>query len=324
MATESKEMNLEDVYEFMVSVPGKKFNETDKIFCDNLYEGKTEARNFKGIKCSNYRLVGLSNDPSKKVYLKVSSIDIDNPEDFTHNLFTGLNRADVCNGEQIKKLKSTGLLNPLTTVYFKGAYTVFPSSWVERNLSKDAIEARKLDIYKSSTRGILIKVLLILKKLGLKTLVVDPEPGYLPQTSSMSHKERLDGLIKLYEDFGLKKINCALRTGAFMMLNYGDSVRGLREVSELGRNTNQDVIVMVGNINEMCEKIEKVSGIAGAVGSLFSSRVSSAREFTSIPAIESTNYKDLPYFMENPDDDMYKLKYLKYKKKYIELKKNSH
>lgn len=115
-------------------------------------------------------------------------------------------------------------------------------------------------------------VLLLLKKLGYKTLVVDPEPGYHPKTTEKTDTERLQGLIKIYENMGLKSINCLFTTAGFNILNHpewytedmtgtvhvpteDDLIEMVRDIS--GKiDTTRDTIIMVGDIDEMANKIK--------------------------------------------------------------------
>lgn len=116
-------------YNYVVNIPDAKFKDIDHIFCDKNYDLSGEKPiPFEGIKCLNYRLVGLSNEPDARINLKVGSIDMDAMSSH-ENLVKYISNPVVCDSVQVKKLKDRGLLESKTTVYFKGAFTLFPEEW---------------------------------------------------------------------------------------------------------------------------------------------------------------------------------------------------
>lgn len=139
---------------------------------------------------------------------------------------------------------------------------------------------------------------------------------------------------------GLKRVNCLYRTAAMVLSFFSDDV--IRQ--QMGKyNLNNDTIVMIGDVDEMMEKINKakslISSPIGFIASLVSSDIKELKEFyeANIPFKFHPNVGNLRSVLKDTEietlklnDDLkfrqkylkYKQKYLKYKQKYINLKNN--
>ena len=375
-----EDINEEMIFTYMINIPGKSFSNIDRIFCNADYEpqqkGQSKPVKFDGIHCTNYRAVGLTNRPDTQVYLNVGHIDLNDASHYD-KLIKGITDERMCENSQVQSFLKRGLLNSETTIYFKGAYTNFPKDWINRNLTVGEIGDDKYNIYRNATRGILIKILLLLRNMGYKTLVVDPEPGYHPATATdmstasaiekaRDARKRKNGLVKLYTEMGLEQINCALVTGAFSVI-YSDlenrgiyrltsaasdmgrdaisylglsddaitkKIKDMREAYNHVRDNNKDVVVMIGDIGKMIQKIDfAISGIGSLVsffdrglGWFYAAReIDLIQDFNKVKSkvLTSEKYSILPDFTTNIDGDHFKQKYLKYKSKYLELKQSN-
>ncbi len=354
------DISLNTIYSTMI-LNSKKFSELDLILCNRDYRLVSDnTALFNGIQCKNYRKVEVDNSGNKvNLLLRVGSIDLDSKTDQPNWRSDFINRFCDISNENIKSFITKSLLTDENTIYFKGAYTVFPTKWQEiRNRSE--FDRQKVDIYKYATRGILMNILPLLKKVGFKTIIVDPEPGFHPGTVGKSDEEKLAGLINLYKSMGLVEIPCNFRTSALQMYNnaelYGlngdtpeDTIMNIRGLSNKPRNLDYDIPVMIGDIDVMINKINEGRGILpyiiSSLGSILPSfiinpstveNIRTINEFDNVPKrfseinddyITVERYNELksstPPFMKKYDSmntDEYYLKYLKYKTKYLKLK----
>jgi hypothetical protein len=331
---------LKYIHTFMISVPKEKLHEFDIVICNKNYNDITTPENYKGIMCSNYRAVNVKEN---KLYLRIASIDLDDPTSGDYDFKNFLeNKCDNTNPLIQNIIKNK--INKNQIIYFKGAYTVYPTEWQSKNLRKSDIAEDKLEIYKNSARAILLHILPYLQKIGIKFIIVDPEPGFHPNTTTMTYEERIVGLIKLYEKMGLKQINCLYRLGGFFALKFGLSDRNVRE--QTGKcGLEKDTVVMIGDVDDMIKEIEKKKSITTGLFGPFIKLVSDdAKELDSfydsnVPFKSYTSdnsremfignslrsiltEKEVDEIKESQTDLKYKQKYLKYKQKYLNLKKN--
>jgi len=307
-----------------IMLPTGKIPELDLILCNKKYDDSSKP--FEGVQCKNYRGIDISGNT---YYLKVGSIDLENPTSYSidYSDFIKTRCEDLSGNSFIEDMKAKGGLLPENTVYFKGAFTVYPADWKDRKLYHSDVSSQ-FDIFIKATRGILLNILPLFKKLGIKTLVVDPEPGYHPKTTTKSDDERLEGLIKLYEKMGLKKVNCLYRTMADMFVKSGMMTISDIRTQMLKSDIRKDTIVMIGDVDEMVSKLPSVTALTFA--SLMPTKAGTeAREtlkFMEVPIRFSEIHNDV--LNQSQFDALkatpllsYKQKYLKYKSKYTNLKK---
>ena len=365
-----------EIREFMIHVPNSKIPQLDIVLCDKNYNDKGDnPTEFKGIRCKNYRgidvcgtiyylKVGSIDLDSPESY----SYDVPQFDEYYFPI-TDTNGNDVIKKENIyidfinKKcdqkspvlldFKSRGLLDKDSIVYFKGAYTSFPPEWKDASeklekerktnphakLPDNIIQdiKKKKDIYVKGTRSILIHILPYLKKIGIKTLIVDPEPGFHPNTIYKNSNERLEGLFGLYESMGLKRIKCYYRTSGMELIrnNYLTQDNDIREASGMKNTTPEfDTDVMIGSIDEMLDKFKWVNiPFISKILGFFNTEIQETQNFMGVPFKFSTDvHKD--YLTKEEVDKIkatsitlvggsdYKQKYLKYKSKYLNLKYN--
>lgn len=316
---------IDIAYKAMIEVPGSKIPKLDFVLCNKNYNDQNIS-NYEGIQCSNYRAIDVN---GIKYYLRVSTIDLDNPKsgiDYADFIKTKCNQEGVVN-DFLKK----GLLEKDTTIYFKGAYVIYPTNWVQE---KEIPDSTKFDIFKQAAKTIFLNIFPYLQKIGIKTIVVDPEPGYHPKTLLKSQEEKIEGLIKLYEGMGLKKVNCLYRTSGMELLNFMSDLDIRQQIGK--DNLDKDIIVMIGSVDEMMEKINTAKSIIsnrflGFIGSMISDEIRELKEFyeANIPFKFYPDLGNLSSILtESTIDDLrknedlkFKQKYLKYKQKYLELKK---
>lgn len=238
-----------------------------------------------------------------------------------------------CNSGTFKKLQLKGLLDPKTTVYFKGAYTIFPNYWREprrpdrmNGLSKEDIMQlengeEQYKIYQRATTGLLIFILKLLRKRGMKTLIADPEPGYHPSTAKLRDDEKKKGLIEIYKGFGMTEIKCdATIMGMKLAYSKVMSIREVKIESNLDPDSEKSMTVMVGDIGEMMKKIEFARGFIGRFlerigpklgqkGKKLSGQIKETYSFDNVPVFGTTNQQHnllnkelfVDYNREQPD-----------------------
>jgi hypothetical protein len=198
-------------------------------------------------------------------------------------------------------------------------------------------------LFVKATRPILIHLLPYLKKIGFKIIIVDPAPGYHPNTEKITDdKKRLDGLIKLYESMGLHRINCYYVTTAYSSMGqYGEADIDIR--NQIGKNNlDYDHPVMIGSIDDMLDKMKWARiPIVSTILGFFNADIRETNEFMNVPFkfssdVFSSDVEPPDYLTEEKFNEIksigitleggsnyYKQKYLKYKQKYLELKNNS-
>ncbi len=334
---EGGEESLSVINRFMIGLPPHTaLNEIDTIICDKNYNGvRDNTAAFTGIKCKNYRAVDIagSDNTKNQIYLTVGSIDLDNPvnqDDFSNNfdkLIPYIKNPRFCSDTNgiISKLTRQGKLEPGKVIYFKGAFTRFPSSWMKSSKPKSEIDEAVLNIYKNATRGILIKILPLLKRLGYETIIVDPAPGYHPGTVGKDDDQKFEGLVKLYETMGLKKILCKNTTEGMIMR----STRGVdRDIIDY-LDFLPPRFVMLGEISEMVKQLESGEGVFGRALA-FTGLSEDARAILDLIQVpfkygsvnkQVLTTEEIAEIKGRTDNDLeYRQKYMKYKNKYLKLK----
>lgn len=235
---EKEESNIiNGISNIMISVPKSKLHDFDLVLCNKNYNNITHVEEYKGIGCSNYRAISYE---GTIYYLRVSTIDLDNPNDpnnpkINYNNFIN----EKCEeNDIIKEFKEKKLLDDDKIIYFKGAYTTYPSGWERGNKNIKNLGEDKVQIYKHAARAIFYYIIPYLKKIGITTILVDPEPGYHPCTTEKCEKDKLEGLINLYKEMGLKEIKCLYRIGGYISLE------------TLGRGiiTENDILIQSNNM----------------------------------------------------------------------------
>jgi len=201
----------------IILLPQGTIPQFDKVLCDKNYE-ENSYETYNGIQCKNYRAVDINGTPH---YLLVGSINLDiNPDKTYYHRF--LNKKCDPSNDVIINFESRGLLSdPKKIIYFKGAHTVFPD--VIKGIKSDSDKQKfeeQLKIYVKATRSILVHILPYLKKIGITTIVVDPEPGFHPSTIGWEDQIKLRGLIDLYKDMGLQEINCLYSSSGLWVADY--------------------------------------------------------------------------------------------------------
>ncbi len=348
---EEKEV-LKKVSEIMLLMSKDNIYKFDKVICNKNYNEIENVSQFNGITCSNYRAVQINGE---KIYLRVSSIDIDDPKATAYDLVTFIQKN--CDSETKKLIK--GPINNNNIIYFKGAYTSYPDEWMNKNKSVDIIRPESFEIYKNATKSILFHILPYLKKIGIEYLLVDPEPGYHPKQISKTEEKKREGLIELYESMGLKKIKCHYRVCGLIGKQFGYTCEQIRESSGNLAELSYDTTVMIGNVSEMVKKLNPIEStitdfapflptffaktvekVALAASSMVDRNAEELKLFkeSNVPFKSFTSDKDptkyienslrslltekeMKDIMDNGTDLIYQQKYLKYKKKYLELKK---
>ena len=181
--------------------------------------------------------------------------------------------------------------------------------------------------------GILINLLPIFLKMGIETIVVDPEPGFHPKTIGKSKEELESGLIALYEKMGLKKLGCRFRFAAFNLglpLQLGDSHVDQYRVGlpkEKQGIPLYDQIIMIGSVKDMVDKIKNNTGMLGKLAAAAGNfDATTLFEFMKVPVKYDEKFKDNDFLTKDEftaikaNEANMKNKYLKYKMKYIALK----
>jgi hypothetical protein len=92
--------------------------------------------------------------------------------------------------------------------------------------------------------------------MGFSVILVDPEPGYHPKTIGKSDDEKLNCLIKVYEDFGLKRVMCQIPKAIVEVYGEDVNIQDARK-SIYGKHVPlaYDRTVMIGDIDEMLGNI---------------------------------------------------------------------
>ncbi len=346
---------INSLFKYKLIVPRQIIPHFDNIICNKTYE---TPKKFEGIKCKNFRGIDID---GRLYYLNVGTIDLDDQKisepgnneyvNFVKNKF----RCDQ-DHPNLKKFIDKGLLQDETTIYFKGAYVSYPSHIKElledTKLDKSNILEEyktQLDIYAKGAKGILINILPYLEKLGIKTLIVDPAPGFHPNTEGRDEKTKIAGLVKLYEGMGLHAINCYFPTSAKDSIDFidGDENTKIRKIRAFVDKFDMkyDHPLMIGDVAEMLKKMESVNSRVASIISWVSSDVTETRNFLEVPFKFYARTSDenslitaekMGEMMRGPDlthrfrreipatrQQIYRQKYLKYKQKYLELKKTT-
>jgi hypothetical protein len=253
----------------------------DRILCNEKITKVGYNNNNDSYICKNYRRVETIGDPKAVVFLRVGSSDITgeySSDGVTTSAKYGNFIEKYCdkNDEYHKKFMKIYNTDKDSVIYFKGAFTSYhiksaidnddQSKKVGKFISDNAL---LYNVFKEGTRGLMIRFLKDFKEAGFKLIVVDPEPGWHPKTTNMTDDERLDGLIKLYEQMGLKKIKCHLRTTAQSLMknepNYTNFVNGIRENMNVDPITSNrikkiqiDFNELEKDISDLADKIDKL------------------------------------------------------------------
>lgn len=304
--------------------PGK-FSETDLILCNNDYkEVNDDTNKFNGIMCKNYRkILVYDEDIDNEIiyYLKVASNDIDSNKDTKWHTNFISKYCDI-NDPNIIKFRNKGLLTDEKTVYYKGAFVVFPPEWEELMKKGKYINPKQIEIYKNAARGLMIHILKILKKIGFNTIIVDPAPGFHPNTFEKNDAEKINGLIKLYEKIGLVEIGCSARTSILEVDKiYSELIRDAINPIETdylhkeeaysrkqnikgalksrGLEVNEDnkykAGVMIGDIDELLNKINDAESWSATLELIRNDLMTS---LPSIPSIPLGAFKAWSYLSE--------------------------
>lgn len=319
------DIKIDDIYSGMVLFKDpQSVKDFDMIICNNkletlpLINGKPQ---FTATKCNNYRAINYNNH---KLYLRVGTIDLDsvNPVDSNQvNYYKYLDK--FC--QKIPEIKShNGKI-----FYFKGAYTRFPSSWQKKSAEDFTKEplSEQLKIYVKATQAILVNILPILKKMGFSVILVDPEPGYHPKTIGKSDDEKLNCLIKVYEDFGLKRVMCQIPKAIVEVYGEDVNIQDARK-SIYGKHVPlaYDRTIMIGDIDEMLGNINGlIFNFFNMIGIEKTVAINNSKQvpLKFIADFDFPDYLTAEKFETIKLDstkDIVKKKYLKYKNKYLALK----
>lgn len=346
-------------------IPDTRMSATDNVLCNENFAVGERISPAKGIMCKNYRKIikTTAADPLPRSVIKynVASVQINedgNTYDFPKII------ADYCTEVVGEDYSGINLIDKDKIVYFKGAYVTYTlndmSNTVTDVTTRAAFNAAHPNverIYKNAAKPVLAQTLLLLKRMGYETIIVDPEPGFHPATSGRTDVEKREGLVRLYKEFGLKEYKCkGTSIGVGLLLNMAqmdDSlfnlVDGKISDPELSAYGLTNAPIMVGKIDTMINKIDW-RGIFGSICSILpieiGSRIRQCRDVLSVPAnvtstvgdIDNeiknehfdeliTNYPRLDTSMvggsnegnEGDKGNEYK-KYIKYKAKYMRLK----
>jgi hypothetical protein len=191
------------------------------------------------LECVNYRKVFLlKNGQQTVVYYKIAQISARSSKndfkfiDFIKTQCVHNNFFDNIREDQI--------------VYLEAAFVVFPEKLRKlesESLIKKYSELNKkfdLSIFENAAKPAIIQALLLLKKLGYDYIVLDPAPGFHPKTVRMTINDKVEGLVKIYEKWDMKKIMCTQPIGQ----NFVDEAY-----------TRKNKYVMFGKIDNMIKKI---------------------------------------------------------------------
>ena len=354
--TDKEESNIiNEISNIMIAVPKSKLHDFDLVLCNKNYNNITHVKEYEGIGCSNYRAISYK---GTIYYLRVSTIDLDNPNKPEINYNNFINEKCEEN-DIIKEFKKRELLDNDKIIYFKGAYTAYPSEWEGKNKDIKYLGKDKVEIYRHAARAIFYYIIPYLKKIGIKTILVDPEPGYHPCTTEKCEEDKRNGLIKLYKEMGLKEIKCLYRIGGYISLEtWGREI--ITENDILGQSNNmegkKEILVMIGSVEDITSKLldmkEETSSFLGKTAewglSIFGKVSSTAKKmaqqiketrefFESNVPFKSYDSSSNIFIQGQPrsiftndeaeqikktyTDLIYKNKYLKYKQKYLKLKK---
>ncbi len=327
----------------IILLPQGNIPQFDRVLCDKNYE-ENSYETYNGIQCKNYRGVDIN---GTQHYLLVGSINLDTQPEITYYqrfLTTKCNQKDPV----IIDFHKRGLLSdPRKIVYFKGAYTIFPNVFTTEIKSEEDKQKFKqqLEIYVKATRSILVHILPYLKKIGITTIVVDPEPGFHPSTIGWTEERKLAGLIGLYTGMGLKEIKCLYTTSALIAFDFDvlDNPHlspqqidtKIREQLVKKRGYVYDYPIMIGSIDDMLTNYNIGTSVIGRALSFIpiaGQDVRDLQEFLRVPIKFNATVGSLNNLLTvrkmdavfNPSPDIrhaYRQKYLKYKQKYLELKK---
>jgi hypothetical protein len=307
---------FKDIVASMVLLP-KNIQDLDNVICDKNYK---ENEPYTGLKCKNYRIINVSGKP---YYLKVASVELDDPtkeENTKPEYFIRFIDKKCDTTGVVKDFKSRGLLDPKTTIYFKSAYITYPE-----NIRKDFEAAAKitneteklnrikylkeetyqkeLKIFKQGARSILYHILPYLRKIGIKTIVVDPAPGFLPETIHLTDEQRSEGLKNIYENMGLKEIKCyygtigmGLREAILGPDDNKEYDQAFREMNNMGQSLEYDTTVMIGSIDDMLQKMDQATSIPASFAQYLptsmvehSQKIYDIRSFLNVPLYSYTN-----------------------------------
>ena len=194
--------------EIILKIPNLDYNkldEVDRVFCNiKAVRGKTLIPN-----CTTYRkVIMLKNGQKNAVYYSITHVNTDKHTHYANHI------REQCRGnEQLKKI-GMDLSNDDEIIYLDGAFTLFPEKLRNIHTDKEYERYKKLNpdydptIYKMAVRAALTQTLLLTKKLGYKYMVLDPAPGFHPNTFRYNDDEKLRGLVGLYKDMGFHEITC--------------------------------------------------------------------------------------------------------------------
>ncbi len=79
------------------------------------------------------------------------------------------------------------------------------------------------ELYKSSSRSVMLYTSKLLRDLGYETIITYPSPGFIINTIHKNDQELKEGLVSLYESFGFRKINCKEVIGNYFTNNFYDA-----------------------------------------------------------------------------------------------------
>ena len=327
-------------------VPERRMNRTDHVICNANFDVGQKIRDGRSLLCSNYRKI-LRRRPGEEepsiVRYKVSAIQLN--EDGSVYDFARIIRnycdAGVPAGVRVD--------NNDEIVYYKGAYVLYDLKNMRRTVENgaDANAAMEtfntenpgiINIYKNAAKPILAQSLLLLKRMGYKTVVVDPEPGFHPRTVGRTPAQQRDGLVRLYQSIGLHPLQCSgTSIGLGNLLKFGEAP-DRADVAALGI---PPAPIMVGDIDTMINRIDWrgiLGGICQFIPGARGRQVSQCRQMLNVPAKVTADIGDMQDMYEDEafdilvDDlpnlntaaagggDKYYGKYLKYKTKYLKLR----
>ncbi len=213
------------------------------------------------------------------------------------------------------------------------------------------------ELYKSSSKSVMLYTSKLLRDLGYETIIAYPSPGFLINTIHKNDKDLKEGLVKLYESYGFKKLDCSEEIGNYLAFDFE-----MAKIMNSG-NTEYNKPNMIGKLDDMIKHLdsyvykgykvlypvlsllnpvvkilpsfltnntvaENLSKLSDTIKHEKSSKFIAKDEESYRKIIQNKIYSEEEFNKLVNDNtnstnsaDAYMKKYLKYKQKYLELKK---
>ena len=213
-------------------------------------------------------------------------------------------------------------------------------------------------LYQDSSKAIMFYITKMLHGLGYETIVVYPSAGFLLNTLHKNSKDLNNGLVRVYEGLGFEKIYCKTEVGNFFVFDMAEADQYMDDKVKTSSDFTKPV--MIGNLANMIQlnkihslavkcisKLEPVRPFIDKAVSVLPSFITksklgkecsnidkfikydNARKYTAsdpntYDRITSRDVKILTPALEElllKQENVSQRKYLKYKAKYLQLKK---